>query len=302
MKIGIIGLGRMGNAIAYRLLNGGHEVYGVDPDVRTAQEAEKMGVTIAHDLKDLSTHVRIFWIMVPHGDPVDAVINELLPHMKAGDIFIDGGNSYYKHSQKRASAVARSGILFLDCGTSGGLNGRAMGFCLMVGGDEAAYLKVHTALAAIAAPGGVAHVGQSGAGHYVKMIHNGIEYGIMQAYAEGFHLIKDGSFAREALDLEELSRIWQTSSVIRSWLLDLTHGIFQKDQEFNDISGEVGASGMGQWTVDEAHEHHIPVPVIEDALRVRRESEKTGGNYATKLVALLRHAFGGHWVKKRKED
>lgn len=300
MKVGIVGLGRMGNAIAQRAVDGGHEVIGFDPSHQAQVAALKVGVTLASTLEEVARQTRVIWLMVPVGDPVDRAIKELLPHLKGGDIIIDGGNSFYKDSIERAQALALQDIIFLDCGTSGGLGGRLTGFCLMLGGDKVAYTKVHSLLTAIAAPGGLGHFGSSGAGHYVKMVHNGIEYALLQAYAEGFHIIKDGHYKDEAIDLEEVSRVWNHGSVIRSWILGLANEVFKEDQELENVVGEIAEGGTGRWTVDEARQHTIPVPQIESSLNVREWSRKTGGNYTTKVVAMLRNKFGGHNVKKKK--
>jgi 6-phosphogluconate dehydrogenase len=302
MKMGIVGLGRMGEAIAYRALEGGHEVVAFDINSQARKHAKEMGATIADSLEDVAAQTRIVWLMVPAGDTVDNVIHELKKNLKKDDIIIDGGNSKYTNSIRRAKELARDGIFFLDCGTSGGVYGRANGFCLMVGGDDATYTKVHPILEAIAAPGGMGYIGPSGTGHYVKMVHNGIEYALLQAYAEGLHLIKDGAFKDQGINLEELTRIWNVSSIIRSFILDLAHNIFIEHNELlKDISGEIAESGMGKWTVEEADKVHIPVRVIDEALKIRAWSRETGGNYATKIVAMLRKEFGGHPVKKIEE-
>ncbi len=301
MKIGVIGLGRMGEAIAYRLIEAGHEVIGFDTSADARKAVEASGGTTVTSITDLAKQAHIFWLMVPAGEVVDAVIKELHSHLSAGDIIIDGGNSKYTDSIRRAKELLQHEVFFLDCGTSGGVHGRADGFCLMVGGDNVIYTKIHSLLVAIAAPGGLAHVGPAGAGHYVKMVHNGIEYALLQAYAEGLHVIKEGSFKKQVLNLEEITRIWTQGSIIRSWILELAHGIVQKDPELKTVSGEIAESGMGKWTAQEAHKNNIPVSVIEESLNVRAWSRETGGNYATKLVAMLRKAFGGHAVKKIKE-
>jgi 6-phosphogluconate dehydrogenase len=300
MKMGLIGLGRMGNAIGFRLVEAGHTVIGFDRDTKTHKAAQEVGITLVNDLEKVAQETRVIWLMIPIG-VVDDVILQLVPHLKAGDIIIDGGNSFYKDSMRRAQALALQGIIFLDCGTSGGVEGRSYGFCLMVGGDEDAYVKIHSLLVAIARPGGIGYIGPSGTGHYVKMIHNGIEYGLLQAYAEGFQVIKEGTFKKLAIDLEELSRIWNVSSIIRSFLLELTHEIFKEDQEFHTISGEIEEGGTGRWTMEQAEQHKIPVPLIKQAVETRSWSQKSGGNYATKLIALLRHKFGGHPVKMKKD-
>ena len=222
--------------------------------------------------------------------------------IKGGDILIDGGNSKFTDSIRRAQMLKTENIFFLDCGTSGGLQGRALGFSLMVGGDEVAYTKIHQILVAIAAPGGVGYVGPSGAGHYVKMVHNAIEYALLQAYAEGFQLLKEGSFKDTVFSLEHISGIWLNGSVIRSWILELSNDIFRKyGQKFEDVIGEIAEGGTGRWAVEDAHEHHVPARVIEESLKVREWSRKTGGDYATKIVAMLRHQFGGHEVKYKEK-
>lgn len=298
MNVGIIGLGRMGSGIATRWLEKGYTVIGYDVDAVHAKEAQELGVTTVKSAVEVAYHARIIWLMVPAGPIVDAVLKELMPRLEPGDIIIDGGNSKFTDSIRRAQQLAAHQIFFLDCGTSGGLYGREQGYSLMVGGDQQAYETVYPLLVTIAAPGGLGRVGGSGAGHYVKMVHNGIEYGLLQAYAEGFQLLKEGSFKDQQLDLHAISDIWLHGAVIRSWILELAQDIFERDQQFKHISGEIQESGTGRWTVEEAQSHNIPVPVIEESLKVREWSRKTGGNYATKLVALLRNAFGGHAVKK----
>lgn len=293
MNIGIVGLGRMGAAIAQRVHQGGFQVVGFDPNSESADQARQQGISIALSLEDLARNTDIIWLMVPAGQVVDSVIDQLSPYLRSQAIIVDGGNSKFTDSIRRATALARSKIGFIDCGTSGGIHGKEHGFCLMVGGDRSHYQRIEPLLKVIAAPKAYAYVGPSGAGHYVKMVHNGIEYGLMQAYAEGFHLLKEGSFKDAHLDLETITGIWMHGSVIRSWLLELAHTIFTHDQTLQDISGVVAESGMGKWTVEDAHKHAIPAPVITQALQVRIESAK-GGNFATKVLALLRNAFGGH--------
>jgi len=308
MKMGIVGLGRMGSAIAYRLVQAGHDVVGFDTSELGQQAGAEAGALIIDDLAHMAYHTNIVWVMVPHGEVTENVFNVLLEQLQAGTIIIDGGNSHYEHSIERAQRAATKGIHFLDCGTSGGVRGREIGFCLMVGGDKIAFSEAYPLLEAIAAPGGVSLIGSSGTGHYVKMVHNGIEYALLQAYAEGFHVIKEGSFKNEGINLSELSRLWNTSSVIRSFILELAHDIFDQDYDLSLVSGTIGENGTGLWTSQEAHKHNIPVPTIDDALKVRAWSRETGGNYATKMVALLRNKFGGHPVsvldhtQKHKQD
>lgn len=296
MKLSICGLGRMGFAIAKRAQLAGHEVVGYDLSAQAQQHAQDLGIPIVHSIEELIAFKGIIWLMIPQGKPVDDLIAQLLPHVKPGTIIVDGGNSHFTDTQRRSAQLKEKNIYFIDCGTSGGLQGESIGFCLMVGGDRAAFALIEPLLEAIASPKGYAYIGNSGAGHYVKMIHNGIEYGLLQAYAEGFQLIKEGSFAADQINLEQLSNLWDTSAVIRSWILQLAEQVFSKDQQFNTISGCIDQGGTGQWSVDEAKKHNISVPVIKNALQVREWSCKTGGNYATKLVALLRNKFGGHKV------
>lgn len=299
MKIGIIGLGRMGDAIAQRVLQAGHEVVGYDPNAQAREHTRSLGAQVVETAQEIAQKSSIIWLMVPAGKIVDDVIAQLMPALASDAIIIDGGNSKFTDSIRRADELQKRGIAFLDCGTSGGVHGREQGFSLMVGGDVQAYTRVLPLLKAIAAPHALGLVGPSGAGHYVKMVHNGIEYALLEAYAEGFELIKQGSFKDQDLDLYKITGIWNHGSVIRSWLLELSHDIFAKDQKFENISGEIAESGTGSWTVQEAQEHKIPVPCIEKSLDVRSWSRKTGGNYATKIVALLRNAFGGHAVGKK---
>ncbi len=297
MKIGIIGLGKMGSAIAYRLLQAGHEVIGFNQDRQAADIVKKMGAEIVTSVQEVAQKARIIWLMIPAGDPVDEVLEQLQGNLQRDDIIIDGGNSKFTDSIRRANYLKGFNINFLDCGTSGGLQGKEIGFCLMVGGQKGAYLTIEPLLKAIAAPRGYGHVGVSGAGHYVKMIHNGIEYALLQSYAEGFHLLKEGRY--KELDLAHIADIWNHGSVIRSWILELSYTIFKHNTTFKNISGEIAESGTGAWTVQEAKEQNIPVPLIEHALAIRAWSRATGGNYATKVVAMLRNAFGGHAVTKK---
>ncbi len=298
MKFGIIGLGRMGEAIAYRVIKAGLEVVGFDLSEVSQKAAADIGVQIVASVTDVAKQANIIWLMVPAGDPVDAVINELLPHLQPDTIIIDGGNSNFNNTMRRAKILQEKNIHYLDCGTSGGLKGREIGFSLMIGGDESAFKKVEQFFKAIATKDGYGLLGPSGAGHYVKMVHNGIEYAMLQALGEGLHLIKDGSFKDANIDLEKVTSIWANGSVIRSWLVELAQEVFAQDQKLENISGEVAEGGTGKWTFEDAQKHKIPVPALEESLRVRRESRDTGGNYGTKVVAMLRKGFGGHAVKK----
>jgi 6-phosphogluconate dehydrogenase len=299
MKVGLIGLGRMGNAIANRLLRAGYQVIGFDYDSTAREALQSLGGSSVATIAEVCHDTSVVWLMVPV-PAVDEIMAAIIPHVRPDTIIIDGGNSYYKDSIRRALLCEHNNIDFLDCGTSGGIHGREHGFCLMVGGKKQAYTKIYPVLSAIAAPQGVAHVGQSGTGHYVKMVHNGIEYGLLQAYAEGFQLIKEGSFKDAHLDLAQITQVWNNGSIIRSWILQLAQEIFTQDQTFDTVIGRIEELGTGQWTLQEGKQQHIPTPVLEESLKVRAWSRNTGGNYATKIIALLRNKFGGHPIKKKE--
>ncbi len=298
MNLGIIGLGRMGHAIAHRVLTDGEIVYGFDVDKKAKENALNIGVQLVENIAQLPQKTNLIWLMLPAGELIDKTINEIIPYLEPGTIIIDGGNSNFKDSIRRAQLLESYHVHFLDCGTSGGLKGEDIGFSLMIGGKQEIYEQAVPLFKAIAAKNGYGHVGPSGAGHYVKMIHNGIEYALMQAYSEGFHIIKDGFYKKDHLDLAGISEIWMHGSIIRSYLLELVHDIFTEDQALLDISGQIAESGMGLWTMQEAQQQNIPAPTIEDALKVRALSRETGGNFATKIVAMLRNKFGGHTVTK----
>lgn len=300
MKVAVIGLGKMGFGIASRLLRGGHTVIGFDPDAGARDHARKAGISVITALQELPNDCTAVWLMVPAGKIIDAVLQDLVKIVARHTVIIDGGNSFFKDSIRRAKDLSLYDIPFLDCGTSGGVHGLTNGFCLMVGGDIKAYHNVLPALEAVAAPNGVAHVGPCGAGHYVKMVHNGIEYGLLQAYAEGFQLLKEGDFGAE-LDLHNVAALWQEGSVIRSFILGLAKNIFTEDQALTNVNGEIGENGTGRWTLDNAQEHQLQMPVLEAALQVRKESRETGGSYATKVVALLREQFGGHQAMRKAQ-
>jgi 6-phosphogluconate dehydrogenase len=299
MNVGIIGLGRMGHAIAKRIHQAGHIVVGFDVEAQARAFAETAGITTISAVEILPDKVDVIWLMLPAGDLIDQTLAKLKPRMKRDMIIIDGGNSNYKDSIRRAHELAAEDVQFLDCGTSGGLQGAEDGFSLMLGGQSAAYLHVVPLLKAVAAKNGYGLVGPHGAGHYVKSVHNGIEYGILQAYAEGFQVLKEGHFKNVPLDLAQISDIWMHGSIIRSYLLQLAHEVFIKDQRFDAYSGYVAEGGTGLWTKQEADAHAVPVPVLDAALQVRAQSRTTGGNFATKLIAMIRCKFGGHSVKMK---
>ena len=303
VNVAIIGLGKMGEALAFRAMRAGFTVFGFDVSADSCGMAAKSGVRIVSSIADFAhKDIHVFWLMVPQGELVDKVIMQLRPIVTAEDVIIDGGNSKFGDSMRRAQELALENIYFIDCGTSGGVHGRENGFCLMVGGNKKAYEFIEPLMQAVAVPGGCVYVGPSGTGHYVKMVHNGIEYGLLQVYAEGFSLIKNGQFKDEHLDLEKIAALWNHGSVIRSWILELVQNIMKEDQDLAAIKGNVAATGMGLWTVEQAYKADVPVPVIEAALAVREWSEETGGNYATKIVAMLRNQFGGHSVTHLRQD
>lgn len=296
MKVGMIGLGNMGIALAARLIKASVEVIGYDVDTARYTHAHAVHIKTTATLEELAA-CAVIWIMIPAAH-VDVLLNQLLPHLNEQTIIVDGGNSYFEDSMRRERTCAARNIFFLDCGVSGGIHGGTNGFALMVGGHKQAYEKIHALLTILGAPQGVGYMGPSGAGHYVKMVHNGIEYALLQAYGEGFHLLKEGNFKEVPLDLEEIARVWNHGSVIRSWILTLCQELFEHDQELNKVIGSVEETGMGKWTVENSKKNNVSLPVIETALRVRAWSRETGGDYGTKVVALLRNLFGGHPIKK----
>ncbi len=300
MELGLIGLGKMGGNMAERLRRAGHKVVGFDfsaDAVKRLNEAGSMGVNSLEDLvKNLTQSPRAVWIMVPAGDPVDQTIGKLKPLMKQGDIFIDGGNSNYKDSQRRHDELKKEGFEFVDVGTSGGIWGLTEGYSMMIGGDESVveFLRPIFETLAPAKDEGWGRTGPSGAGHFVKMVHNGIEYGMMEAYAEGFSIMA----AKEPLqlDLAQISQIWQHGSVVRSWLLDLTAEAFKKNPTIEGVAPYVPDSGEGRWTVYEAIDLNISAPVITESL-IRRIRSREEDNLTDRILSVMRNAFGGHAVK-----
>ncbi len=299
MELGMVGLGKMGGFMTERLVRGGHRVIGFDRDPAVVQKLAEKGAGSANSLDNIISQLkapRAIWLMVPAGDPVDQTIAALVPHLSTGDTIIDGGNSYYKDSMRRAAALAPKKINFVDCGTSGGVWGITEGYSMMVGGD-ADVVKRLAPIFETLAPGpdkGWGRVGPAGSGHFVKMVHNGIEYGIMQAYAEGLDLLRHKK--EFSLDLLQVGKIWQFGSVIRSWLLDLTVDALSKNPTLSGIEAYVTDSGEGRWTVIEGVELGVPLPVISGALDTRFRSQDPEP-FANKLLAMMRHEFGGHAVK-----
>ena len=300
MELGLIGLGKMGGNMAERLRRAGHRVIGFDFNKEAVEKLTAAGSVGVHSLKDLDeafTGRRAVWIMVPAGDPVDQTIAGLKPYMKPGDIFIDGGNSNYKDSQRRHDELKKEGFEFVDVGTSGGIWGITEGYSLMVGGDKepVEYLTPLFKALAPADNEGWGHVGPAGSGHFVKMVHNGIEYGIMQAYAEGFSIMK--AKAPLSLDLVQISQIWRYGSVVRSWLLDLTADALKKNPTLEGLEAFVPDSGEGRWTVFEAIDLNVSAPVITESL-IRRLRSREENNFTDRMLSVMRNEFGGHAVKK----
>ena len=326
MKLGMVGLGRMGANMAERLLHGAHQVVAFDLSPTNVAEAAKMGAEAASNLEELVEKLdspRVVWCMVPAGQPTEAVVQQLGRVLADGDIIIDGGNSYFKDDVRRASELAIKGIRYIDAGTSGGVWGRERGYCLMVGGDKQAVDHIEPVLRTLApgrgdiaaTPGrenrqttaedGFLHCGPVGAGHFVKMVHNGIEYGLMQAYAEGFDIMKNAASANLAediqynLDLGDIAEVWRRGSVVGSWLLDLTAMVLTESPSLTEYSGFVQDSGEGRWMVQAAVEEAVPAEVITAALFARFRSRQTH-TFAEKVLSAMRHKFGGH-VEPRKE-
>jgi 6-phosphogluconate dehydrogenase len=300
MDITMIGLGRMGANMAERLLRGGHRVHGFDALPAARQAAGVRGIVVAETLDALVAALpspRALWLMVPAGDIVDTTLDTLRPLLSPGDIVVDGGNSHYGDSMRRAENLSAQGVHFIDCGTSGGIWGLAEGYSLMIGGDADAIETLRPAFATLApAPNrGWGRVGSAGAGHYAKMIHNGIEYGLMQAYAEGFSIL--GHKREFAFDLGQVADIWRTGSVVRSWLLDLTADALKKNPTLDGIAPWVADSGEGRWTAAEAIALDVPAPVITLSLLERLRS-RDDDSFTDKLLAALRNEFGGHTVRR----
>ncbi len=291
MQIGMVGLGRMGGNMTKRLEQGGHEVKTYD----------RGGGGTASSLAGLAEQLeapRAVWLMIPAGEPTEQAVEELFGLLAEGDVIVDGGNSNFRDSKRRAAQAAEHGIGYVDAGVSGGIWGLEVGYCLMVGGEDDAVARIRPACETLAPEDGFAHVGPSGAGHYVKMVHNGIEYGLMQAYAEGFELMYHSEFP---LDLREISGIWRYGSVVRSWLLELLHEAFEHEgATLEGIEGYVEDSGEGRWTITEAIDTAVPTPVIAAAL-FARFSSRQDINFAAKVAAALRNQFGGHAVRAVEE-
>jgi 6-phosphogluconate dehydrogenase len=300
LQLGMIGLGKMGGNMAERLRLGGHQVVGFDFNAEAVMRLTDAGNLGAATLEELAQKLkgrRAIWIMVPQGKPVDDTIAKLEPMLNPGDILIDGGNSNYKDSMRHYKEVTAKGFQFIDVGTSGGVWGLKEGYSMMVGGDKEAveYIRPILETLAPAKDRGWGHVGPAGAGHFVKMVHNGIEYGLMQAYAEGFTILEKKEEMN--LDLAQISEIWRYGSVVRSWLLDLTADALSKNPTLDGLEAYVADSGEGRWTVFEAIDLNVSAPVITESL-IRRIRSREENNFTDRMLAIMRNAFGGHAVKK----
>lgn len=296
MDVAIVGLGRMGMGMGARLARAGHKVAGYDLDHGRRSEAAEQGVGWLDSLAMLPNALagpRVVIISVPAGPPVDIAIDGLLPVLSSGDIVIDGGNSFYKDSIARSNRLSAANMSFLDAGISGGIWGNVEGYCIMVGGDRAAFDLAEPVFRDLAQEGGYSYVGESGAGHFSKMVHNGIEYAMLQAYGEGFEILKESPYK---YDLHELSRLWNHGSVVRSWLLELAELAFADSADLEHVKGWVEDSGEGRWTVIEAIEERVPAPVIALSLMMRFRSRQED-SFSAKVIAALRNKFGGHEVK-----
>jgi 6-phosphogluconate dehydrogenase len=292
----MIGLGRMGANMSLRLLRGGHEVVVYDRDPGAADPLKAEGAVPATSLDDVVGKLakpRHVWIMVPSGQPVADTIDALAPLLEKGDAIIEGGNSNYHDTVARAASLTASGIHLLDSGTSGGIWGLDNGYCLMIGGEEEIFERARPIFETLAPPEGYAYMGPAGAGHYVKMVHNGIEYALLQSYAEGFELLDASNYD---LDLHAISQLWEHGSVVRSWLLELTERALAKDPDLSSIRGYVDDSGEGRWTIQEAIDRDVPATVLAHSLFARFRSRQDD-SFGAKLIAALRQEFGGHKVK-----
>ena len=302
MQIGMIGLGKMGMNMVRRLLKGRHDVVAYDASAKKIREIRKEKVKAVYSLEELKGMLkapRIVWLMIPAGQPVDDTVVKLMGVLNKGDILIDGGNSFYKDDIRRAGQVRGLGIHYMDVGTSGGIWGLKEGYCLMAGGDRKIFTHVEPILRTLAPKDGYLYCGPVGAGHFVKMVHNGIEYGMMSAYSEGFEILNASPYAGH-LNFAEVAHLWNQGSVVRSWLLELAEDAFKKDKDLSTIKGYVADSGEGRWTVQQAVESGVPAPVIALSLFNRFRSQQPE-SFSDKLQAALRREFGGHAVVGEKK-
>jgi len=301
--VGVIGLGRMGRGVVNRLVAAGFGVVAYDRDPAAAAQLppEAKTVTGVREVADALSGPRIVFMLVPAGEPVEQTLfgdEGIVSALEPGDIVVDAGNSYFRDSLRRAAALKEKSIHFIDCGTSGGIGGEAEGYCLMVGGDAEAVERVRPMFEALAAPGGYLHVGQVGSGHYTKMVHNAIEYGILQAIGEGFELLRAAPYA---INVADVAQLWTKGSVIRGWLMELAADALSEDPELKTIKGEIGGGSTGRWAIDEAWDAGVPLSVIALSYSLRHRSRQPD-SYAGKVVAALRNRFGGHEMVEAEAD
>jgi len=298
MQIGVIGLGKMGKNLALNLLDHGHQVIGYDMSAEGLERARKEGIEGTDSLEELVDSLsarKVIWMMIPAGDPVDNTLKKLEPLLSKEDIIIDGGNSNFNNTLRRSDYLNQKGIHLVDAGTSGGVEGARNGACMMIGAEDEVFAYLEDLFKDVNVEQGYLHTGPTGSGHFTKMVHNGIEYGILQAIGEGFEILEASEFE---LDYKEIARVWNHGSVIRSWLMELTENAFSKDPKLDDIKGVINSSGEGLWTVEEALKLKVPVPVIANSLFVRYRSQQED-TFSGKVIAALRNEFGGHNVEKR---
>ncbi|KJF26759.1 phosphogluconate dehydrogenase (NAD(+)-dependent, decarboxylating) [Clostridium aceticum] len=298
MEIGIIGLGKMGYNLALNIKDHQHRVVAYNRSSEKIKEGEVEGLVGAYSIEELVNKLstpRIIWLMVPAGDPVDEMIEALIPLLNNEDIIIDGGNSNYKDTLRRYEMLKKKNLHFVDVGTSGGVEGARNGACMMIGAEEEIFKRIEPIIKDVCLEKGYLHTGKNGSGHFVKMIHNGIEYGMLQAMGEGFEILEKSQFD---LDYKEVARVWNHGSVIRGWLMELMERAFEKDPQLETIKGIIHSSGEGLWTVQEALELQVPAPVITDSLFVRYRSQQQD-TFTGKVIAALRNEFGGHHVEKK---
>ncbi|HVB40859.1 MAG TPA: decarboxylating 6-phosphogluconate dehydrogenase [Terriglobales bacterium] len=297
MKLGMVGLGRMGGNMTERLLQGGHQVVVYDPAAAAVQQAAQRGAAASGGLAELVKQLptpRVVWMMVPSGAITTNTVSQLLELLAPDDVLIDGGNSYYKDSVVHAGLAGKKQVHFLDAGTSGGVWGLKVGYCLMVGGEKAVFERVSPILKTLAPPDGFLYTGPAGSGHFVKMVHNGIEYGMLQAYGEGFEILEKSEYP---VDLGAVAHLWNQGSVIRSWLCELAERAFAREPHLESLRGYVDDSGEGRWTVQAAIDENVPAPVLTLSLLARLRSRQEE-SFSAKVIAALRNEFGGHAVKK----
>jgi len=301
MKIGFIGLGRMGKNMVLRLLQKKHKVVAHNRSHEPIKEVANKGAIAAYNLDEFFSKLekpRIIWLMLPAGDVTEQHIEKIKPYLTPGDILIDGGNAKYLDSVRRYKMLAEKGVKFLDAGVSGGLIGAKIGYCLMIGGDKEAYQKVEPIFKSLATDDGYLYCGPSGSGHYVKMVHNAIEYGMMQAMGEGFELLMNSPYAKD-VDLKKISHLWNHGSIVRSFLMEMAENAFSKDAKLEKISDYVEDTGEGKWSIQEALERGVPFSVITQSLYIRYRSRQKE-SFNAKVLAALRQEFGGHQVKEKK--